>query len=186
MFADFLRNGPIEDAVVVNDAAWPCLAAVRGWAKFEAALPPATDEKNPQHRNWHLIAGLLLRCERNDSSVDSDEIWSVLLLDPPQTVATLASLDKATMLMRAPGLNRLIADYPEPMRTLFEWALDNLAEIPATRLLSWEGVDRFVIRMLGEVGNESTAARLHAHTLDPDVADAAVKAIGQIHRGTAH
>ena len=88
--------------------------------------------------------------------------------------------------MRAPGLNHLIADYPEPLRTLFEWTLDNLAEIPATRLLSWEGVDRFVIRMLGEVGDESTAARLHAHTLDPDVADAAINAIRQIRHRKAH
>ena len=186
VFADFLRNGPIEDALVVNDAARPCLTAVRAWAKFEAVLPPATDDTTPQQRNWHLVAGLLLRYERNDSSVDPEETWSILLVDPPQTIATLAALDAATMSMRAPGLNHLIVDYPEPLRTLFEWALDNLAEIPANRLLSWEGVDRFVIRMLGEVGDESIAARLRAHTLDPDVADAAVKAIRQIHRGTAH
>ena len=186
VFADFLRSGPIEDAVVVNDAARPCLTAVRGWAKFEAVLPPATDDTTLQQRNWHLVAGLLLRFERNDSLVDPDETWSILLLDPPQTVATLAALDKATMSMRAPGLNHLIADYPEPLRTLFEWTLDNLAEIPATRLLSWEGVDRFVIRMLGEVGDESTAARLHAHTLDPDVADAAINAIRQIRHRKAH
>ena len=185
VFADFLRDGPIEDALVVNDAATPCLAAVCGWAKFEAALPPEADDTSPQQRNWHLVAGLLLRCERNDSSVDPDETWSILLLDPPQTIATLAALDAATMSIRAPVLEHLIADYPDSLRTLFEWALDNPAEIPATRLHSWDGVDRFVIRMLGEVGDESTAARLHAHTLDPDFADAAVKAIRQIRGGTA-
>lgn len=43
-----------------------------------------------------------------------------------------------------------------------------------------------MIRMLGEVGDESTAARLHAHTLDPDVADAAINAIRQIRRRKAH
>ena len=118
-------------------------------------------------------------------AVDPDETWSILLLDPPQTIATLTALDAATMSMRAPVLEHLIADYPDSLRTLFEWALDNPAEIPATRLHSWDGVDRFVIRMLGEVGDESTAARLHAHTLDPDLADAAVKAIRQIRRGNA-
>ncbi len=185
VFADFLRNGPIEDALVVNDAARPCFTALRGWAKFSVVLPPAADDTTPQQRNWHLVAGLLLRYERDDSLVDPDETWSTLLSDLPHTVNTLAALHDATMSMRVPAFNHLISDYAEPLRTLFQWALDNPSEIPPTRLHPWDGLERFVIRMLGEVGDESTAARLHAHTLDPDVADAAVKAIRQIRSGTA-
>lgn len=186
LFADVLRNGPIEDALVVNDAARPCFTALRGWAKFSAVLPPAADDTTPQQWNWHLVAGLLLRYERNDSLVDPDETWSILLSDLPRTVNTLAALHEATMSMRVPAFNHLINDYADPLRTLFQWALDNSSEIPPTRLHPWDGVERFAIRMLGEVGNESTAASLHAHTLDPDVADAAVKAIRQIRRRSAH
>ena len=180
VFADFLSDGPIEDAVIVNEAATPCLTAVRGWAKFEAALPPATGAPTPAQRNWHLVANLLLCSERDDAVVDSEETWRVLLLEPQQTIVTLASLDAARS-TRAPDFGHLVAEYPKPLRQLFEWALDNPTKMPVDRLHRWARTDHFVIRMLGAVGDESTAARLGVHTHDPEAGGTVVDAIRKIY-----
>ena len=182
VFADYFSNGPIEDAVVVNDAAMPCLVAIRGWAKFEAALPPEAADPTPQQRNWYLVAGLLLGYVCDDATVEVEQTWRTLLLDPQQTIVTLAFLDAATMSTRSPALRHLVEDYPEQLRELFEWGINQPTEVPVDRLCRWAGGDHFVLRMLGAVGDESTAARLHALTDDPDAGRIAVDAIRQIHR----
>ena len=181
VFADFLRAGPIEDAVVVNEAAGPCLAAVRGWAKFEATLPPAAQHPTPQQRNWFLVASLLIGYERQDTIIDPEQAWRALLLDPQYTVATLAFLDIATISTHGQALGRLVADYQEPMRELFKWALANPDDVPFDRLRWWSGSRDFAMRMLGAVGDESTAARLGYYVDDPEAGGAAVEAIRQIH-----
>ena len=182
VFADYFSNGPIEDAVVVNDAATPCLVAIRGWAKFEAALPPEAADPTPQQRSWYRVAGLLLGYVRNDALVEAEQTWHTLLLDPQQTIVTLAFLDAASMSIRIPTLRHLVENYPEQLRELFEWGINNPTEVPVDRLRHLAGADHFIIRMLGIVGDESTAARLHALTDDPDAGRIAVDAIRQIHR----
>ena len=182
VFADFLRAGPIEDALVLNEAAGPCLAAVRGWAKFEAALPPEAQHPTPRQRNWFLVASFLLGYERQGTVMDPEETWRALLLDPQHTVATLAFLDIATKSTHGHALGRLAADYPRPMRELFEWALANPDDVPFDRLRWWSGSRDIAMRMLGAVGDESTAARLGHYVDDPEAGGAAVEAIRQIHR----
>lgn len=95
---------------------------------------------------------------------------------------TLASLDFVTGISEVPSLGRLVEDYPRPLRRLFEWALDNPTEVPVDRLRYWTFADHFVIRMLGAVGDVSTAASLRMLTKDPEAGRAAVDAIRQIHR----
>ena len=185
VFADYFSDGPIEDAVVVNDAAMPCLIAIRGWAKFEATLPPEAVDPTPQQRNWYLVASLLLGYVCDDAAVEAEQTWRTLLLDPQQTIVTLAFLDAATMSTRNPALRHFVQDYPEPLRELFEWGINNPKEVPVERLRHWGGADHFVLRMLGAVGDESTAARLHALTDDPDAGRLAVDAIRQIRRRLA-
>ena len=182
VFAYYFSSGPIEDAVVVNDAAVPCLVAIRGWAKFEAALPPEAADPTPQQRNWYLVASLLLGYVCDDAVVEAEQTWRILLRDPQQTIVTLAFLDAATMSTQSPTLRHLVEDYPQPLRQLFEWGINNPTEVSVDRLCRWAGTDHFVIRMLGAVGDESTAARLHALTDDPDAGRIAVDAIRQIHR----
>ena len=76
----------------------------------------------------------------------------------------------------------LVEHYPKQLRELFEWGINNPTEVPVDRLRHLAGADHFIIRMLGVVGDESTAARLHALTDDPDAGRIAVDAIRQIHR----
>ena len=181
VFSTFL-DGPVEDAIVPQEAVNACLLAIRGWAKFEAALPDATGLA-PEQRNWRLVARLLLHYERLDAVVDVDETWRALLRDQRETVLTLASLDSVTRMSPEDlGLGRLLEDYPKRLRELFEWALDNPTELPVDRLRPRTFANHFVIRMLGAVGDASTAARLRMLTKDPESGRAAVDAIRQIHR----
>ena len=188
VFATFL-GGPVEDAMMPTKAAGACLTAVRGWAKFEATLPPEAADPTPERRNWRLLANLLLVYEHDDVVVDADEIWCALLLDRQETIVTLASIEGVTTQSsqesRQYALGRLIQDYPGPLRQLFEWALENLAEVSAGRLPPGTNAAGFVMGMLGEVGDEPTAARLQIHTHDPEAGRYAVAAIRQIHRRIA-
>lgn len=184
IFATFL-DGPVEDAVAPQEAVNAWLMAIRGWAKFEAALPEATGLA-PEQRNWRLVTSLLLCYERHDAAVDAEETWRALLLEPRETVLTLASLDSVTGMSKVPGLGRLVEDYPGPLRQLFRWTLDNPTEVPVDRLRRRTFADHFVIRMLGAVGDESTVACLRMLTKDPEAGRAAVAAIRQIHRRYEH
>jgi hypothetical protein len=188
VFRMFL-DGPATDAVMPTEAVNTTLAAIRGWAKFESALPPESADLTSDRRNWRLIASLLLRYERDDAVADPDKIWSTLLVDPGQTILTLSCLEGAANRTpwdaRRPVLERLIDDYPARLRELFEWALEHPADVPTHPIRRAVGADHFVIRMLGAVGDEGTAERLRVYTLDPDVGRAAVDAIRQIHQRAA-
>ena len=183
-----LLGGPPEDAMMPTEAAGACLVAIRGWAKFEPDLPPESAESTPAQKNWRMITRLLLRYERDDVVVDEEEIWRDLLSHRQQTILTLASLEDATGSSLDPqptALTRLIEDYPEHLRRLFEWALANPEEVPTDRLHRRTFSSNFVIRMLGVVGDESTAARLEVYLLDPEAGRDAVDAIREINSRVA-
>ena len=135
VFATYL-GGPPEGAVMPQYAIRACLSAIRGWAKFESALPRATSDPTPEHRNWRLVAYLLLSHERDDVEIDTEDTWRALLRDARQTLLTMESLESAARIQEPPhALGRLIENHPEPLRRLFEWALGPpAAEIPADRL----------------------------------------------------
>ena len=152
LFATFL-DGPPDDAIMPAEAAEACLVAIRGWAKFESALPPTTAEPTPEQQAWRLVASLLLSYEHNDAAADAEETWRQLLAEPNETILTLASLEDATFQLRQhpqpPALARLTEDYPQHLRRLFEWALANPTEVPADRLHRRFTAPHFVVRMLG-------------------------------------
>ena len=118
--------------------------------------------------------------------IDPEHTWRVLLHDREQTLLTMASLQRAAVISEPPhALGLLIENHPEHLRQLFEWALERPAEITADRLSRTTSLPHFVIQMLGEVGNRSTAARLHVHTSDPETGDTAVNAIKRINNRIA-
>ena len=193
VFAAHLTS-PHEDAFMEHEAIGAYLYAIAGWAEFEPSLLPHSNDPASPHRSWCLVAGLQLRYERDDAQVDAEGIWDALLADPGRTAATLTLIDhsdyKETFdedrnLVRRRNLpERLADDYPEPMRRLCEWALENadqIASVEHTR-------DRtlgFAIRTLGGIGNEHSTKALHPYTLDPKIGNAAVEAIQQINNRVA-
>ena len=189
VFAAYL-DGPPEDALMPQEASAACRAAIRGWAQFESEIPPGQKDPTPAQRSWRLVASLLLFYERDDAVLDAEAIWSALLSEPAQTLATLAhidSTDKELLWDRQTkahycrhDLAQLAEDHPESIRRLFEWALDNPGDIPTHPLFHGKGALNFAIRMLGLVGAETTAEKLRFYTLDPETGSAAVQAIRQI------
>lgn len=176
-------NGPPNQAVMPAEATSACLAAIRGWAKFHNALPPATDELNDEERNWRLVAGLLLCLERDDALGDPAEAWRQLHQDRRNTILTLSALEGAgyrSGLKERPAIHQLYEAHAEELRDLFEWALDHLELVPVQRVRRRSGSDHFVFETLGHVGDLGSAERLRVHTLDPDVGAAAVAAIRRI------
>jgi hypothetical protein len=184
VFALFL-DGPPADAVMSTEATNACLAATRGWAKFNRALPPVTADLTDEQRNWRLVAGLLFCQECDDVGGDPHDTWRQLQADRPHTILTLSTLDgtvyRSPHEQQRPALYRLYDDYPTELRELFEWALEHPAEVPALRVRR-AGPDDFVIRALGYVGDLATVERLRVHTLDPEAGHSAVAAIRQIHQ----
>lgn len=181
-FVPFL-HGPPEDAFNPGQAAGACLAALRGWAKFETALPPEAPGLSAQQRNWRLVTSLVLAGLRHDTNVDAEETWRVLIRQPTQTILNLASLQSGSRYPlddpKANAFERLVKDYGEPMRLLFELVLEDPDKVPAERLRRRAG-DNFITRILGRVGDESTAARLRSHISHQEMGPAAVEAIRQI------
>ena len=190
VIAPFL-NGPPERPFFAQEAADACYAAIRGWAKFDMALPPEPSEPTPEQKNWCLVASLLLANERNGPAIEADKIWRSLLSQPRETILTFAYLDgvSPTSLqdyqnpIRQP-LGRLVEDHREPIRRIFEWALDNPGEVPSEASRA-SGRPNFVMRMLATVGDASTASKLRIYTLDPEIGAAAVETIRQIHHRLA-
>ena len=181
-FVPFL-HGPREDALNPGQAAGACLSALRGWAKLESALPPEPAGLNAQQRNWHLVTSLVLARQRDDIKVDAQETWRILIGEPTETILTLASLNSGDRYPldepQTAAFECFVKDYGEPMRLLFELALEDPDKVPTQRLWRRAG-DNFILRMLGRVGDESTAARLRSYISHPEMGDSAVEAIRQI------
>lgn len=177
-------NGPPNNAVMPTEATNACLAAVRGWAKFDNALPPETEDLADSARNWRIVAGLLLRLERDDVVDDPAETWRQLHDDVPTTILTLSMLEGAAYRSELDGnaLHDLFEAYTVEMRELFERALDHLGDVPVHQVRRPGGPDHFVIRALGFVGDLRTVERLRVHTLDPEAGSAAIDAVRRIHQ----
>lgn len=179
-------DGPPDDAFMPTEATNACLAAIRGWAKFDNALPPETEDLTDTARNWRLVAGLLLRLERDDVVGDPAETWRQLRNDIPTTILTLSTLDGAAYRSAFGGRGHALLDlcevYAGDLRELFESTLHHLKSVPVNEIRRRGGPDHFVMRMLGYVGDLGTAERLRVHTLDPETGAAAVDAVRHIHQ----
>lgn len=184
VFATFL-NGPPDDRATWQEDVNARLTAIRGWAQFEPELPPLIADPTPEQRNWHLIATVLFAYQRNDAVADQQTTWNALLLDPQATIQTIATMNHAARHANQRLLGHLVEDHPAEMRRLFEWALKNLANLPADLLRSSTSAAGFVMHILGQVGDESTAGRLKDYLRDPEAGSAAVKAIQNIHQRLA-
>ena len=186
-----LLDEPSRNSVDRDEGVDAWLAAIRGWAKLERSLPapPAAGAESPN--NWHLLGKLFFNYEHNDSTGNAGDTWEVLLGQPSETIANLYRLETATFgtdssgWRRQPALARLVEDYPEPLRRLFESALDYDSDLSPSQGLDTTARASFAMRVLGSVGTEATATMLEPHTLDPETGIAAVEAIRQINRRIA-
>ena len=114
--------------------------------------------------------------------MDEQTTWNALLHEPQATLQTVAAMAHAARSANQSPLGHLVEAYPGEMRRLFEWALENLASLPADLLPPSTSAASFVMHMLGQVGDEPTAGHLQEYVRDPDTGSAAVNAIQNIHQ----
>ena len=188
IFAAYL-NSPNEDAFMGHEVAGIFRFAIRGWAEFESSLPPPPSDLASTHRCWHHIAGLQLRYEREDAQVDVEGIWEALLADPGRAFATLAHIEvgdskhefneEGELVGRRTLLDRLVSDYPSPMRQLCEWVLTDPTRLGSNGFKQRESI-LLAIRTLGRIGDTAAIAKLDTYILDPEIGGDAVESIRQI------
>ena len=192
-FKEFLDGTHTGGGLLPRGAVAAYLAAISGWAKFESEPPLESIDATPQQNVWYLIGKFLHSQERADVLVESEDLWEALLKTPRETMEVLEMIKGAGLryLEDIPDpiprvLRRLVEDYPVPLRHIFEQALNNPAEAPTDRSRPMYATD-FIMEMLGLVGDASTVALLHAHTLDHEggTARMAFETIRQINRRVA-
>ena len=182
--ASFL-DGPPTDSSAPQDATNAWLAAIRGWAKIDRALPQRSDELIGEEHTWSLIAELLFRMNRDDCVFDTTEMWGQLHQDVGYTFRSLAMIESAAygsvFSESTSAIQQLYAAYPRQLQELFERALADPEPLITQQIGHLGGPVSFIMRALGEVGDASSAERLRAHTLDPRDGQAAVSAIRRIY-----
>lgn len=184
-FAPFL-TGPPSDAFMPTEGARGFVAAVRGWAKLDPILPVMDRDLSVEERSWRLTAELLLGLERMDWTTDPSDTWRELMQDPRSTILVLATLEHAGAMPdrrdgRAAAIDQLIDAHPTEIRTLCEWGLNHLEPVSTPPAPPRHDLHRFVVRILGRVGDLGTVDRLQVLTVDPELGTTAVSSIRQIH-----
>ena len=193
VFNAFLDGPQTKGGILPHESVAAYLVAISGWAKFESELPPESIDATPQQKVWYLIGKFLHSQERDDVVVEAEDTWGALLKNPRDTIVALESIKHAGPRsledIQEPiprSLRRLVEDYPVPLCHIFEQALNSPTEAPTDWFRPMYTTD-FIMQMLGRVGDASTVALLHAHTLDHEggTAQMAVETIRQINRRVA-
>jgi hypothetical protein len=175
-----------------QDAVGFHVAAIVALARLGERLPPVDDPAFP--RAWRLVDELLHDAVARDlnlaSSLDEDKVadyWGRLRNDHPgEAVCVLHSLVDAESMV-AGGLDdspykMLVDSAPNQVRQLFEWGLRHPVDVPTAALFvggPHSGLT-FIIRQLGHLGDEDTAALLEAWAGDPDLGKVAVEEIRRL------
>jgi hypothetical protein len=173
------------------------VAAVVVLARFTEQLPPADTGALP--RVWRLVDELLHDGARRQLSLppsgDDDRTasrWAELYNDHAgSAVNVLYSLVHAHSVESSTHHNPyviLAASAPIEVRQLLEWGLRHPEQIPDAALSMGDphGRLRFVIRELGQLGDDDTAALLEPWAADPDVGKSAVEEIRRLRSTPPH
>ncbi len=173
------------------------VAAVVALAKFTEQLPLGDTEALP--RVWRLINELLHDAARRQLGLTpsgDDELtasrWAELHADHAGNVVdVLYSLAHANTIKPSASVNSymvLAAYAPAEVRRLLEWGLRHPEQIPEAALFIGgpHARLRFVIRELGRLGDDDTAALLEPWAADPDLGKSAVDEIRRLRSVPSH
>lgn len=200
LLAAIARAAP-ADSLVADEGLHAHLNALRGWAAMSEPLPAPNGDVGLPQRTWRLIDKLVLSlmrrfpdgagagaapgtiCDADDTKADADAIWEELLdLCRPTAVDAFARLVKCS----GWGLEghavylRLAEAYPDQLRSLFEWGLDNWSQVQPATGAHLRARRESLVQALGQIGDDRTRVLLASYLEDPELSFAVVAAIGVI------
>jgi Nuclease-related domain len=188
-----------EAATTVADSPFPVeavqahLEALRGWAHIADRLPGAGDrDGDVGQRAWRLVDELIFRLERDDPpSGEIARCWQELHGPCASAAVDVLSMVRqasewGSVIHRTPQpYGRLVETYPDQIRALLRWGLQNRDQLVATMRLPARELSSYMIGELGRVGDTGTVALLHAYVTDRELGPLAVKAIRTLERRLA-
>lgn len=188
-----------EAATTVADSPFPVeavqahLEALRGWARIADRLPgPGDRDGDVGQRAWRLVDELIFRLERDDPAADEiAQCWQELHgLYARAAVAVLSMVRQASefgsFVHSTPQpYGRLVETYPEQIRALLQWGLQNRDRLMPTMRQPARELSSYMIGELGRLGDTGTVALLHSYVPDGELGPMAVTAIRTIERRLA-
>jgi hypothetical protein len=191
--APFLRMLVTPDPASWHGAQWgigSCLVAVGACAQF-APEPPEPAADVPGRESWRVIFGLLFwlehdRVQGTDSTEPVQELLGEFELPAVRRgAAALLHMVRASDPWRDPdGLpaahDRLLEQHAGEFAELFRWSLDHRPELISPSRWHGDDLSQYLVKALGEVGDESDLAALRSRANDPALASSARAAVRQI------
>lgn len=154
------------------------IIGVRGLGRITgqaAAAPAAEDDRETA---WVLLDGLLAGLE--GAPVDAAAIWDELS-EPqlaPAAIQVLWEVSWAGELRDDFAAHQQLVDtHPDRVRRLLEWGLTHRASLPVPQLHSVADLERYILRILGQIGDGGTARLLEILRHDADLGEHFVKAL---------
>jgi len=181
------------DSMSPQESAGLYAIGVAGCAQFMDEAPEYTGPDTSEHRAWHLAGQILFWLQHNKrcNSLDVDRIdrlWLRLTSEEPLAAAdALYGIHGGVFLMDAEQQRDfdLASRCPDAARALFEDSLKNRASL--TSMYRWggsrdESLVKFVIEVLGRIGDRGTIPVLREVSDDPHLGALAIAAIHKIRK----
>jgi hypothetical protein len=179
-----IAANPPADSFAAHEGLNAHLDALRAWSAIAETLPISQSPiTKPAARTWRLIDQLAFALLSGADACDPREVWTELH-DLCRPIAVDALLQMASAFGwshdRSAVYEQLANTYPDDLRRLFEWAVDNWEQVrPATGAHVHTSREA-LLRELGRIGNDRTRALIERHLDDPAVTASAVSAIRNI------
>jgi hypothetical protein len=175
--------------MMVNDAVYTFVSAVRGWAKVADRLPPPSAAASSDERAWRLIAELLFYDARGGppDGPEPARIWEAIRLECPEAAAAvledLAFPSVWNSAQPAP-IAELLERYPAEIKATATWSLTHRDALTSIFGFFRQPPELFIFSILARCGDADTIGVIEPYVDDPQLGRSAVDAIRVIRAAT--
>lgn len=176
---------PPLPTMMAGDGVKAHFEALRAWSQIAETLPdPAATSTDPPAQTWRLIDELVFPLIRGEHPAEhAPRIWDEL--SGPCRPSAVDALLQLRRLQRWRGTTaaiypQLTRQYPEQLRSLYEWALENWPKVTSSVEHHFHTTRDALVSELSQIGNTRTGAMLRKHINDPDLASVIIQAIRAI------
>jgi hypothetical protein len=179
-----IAANPPADSFTAHEGLNAHLDALRAWSAIAETLPTSKSPVTKSAaRTWRLIDQLAFALLSGAEAGDPRKAWTEVH-DFCRPIAVDALLQMASAFGwshdRSAVYQQLADTYPDDLRRLFEWAIDNWEQVRPATGAHLRTSRETLLRELGRVGNDRTRALIERHLDDPEVRASAVSAIRDI------